>query len=257
MRVKFSDIPAHAQSNTLLNCTVDELQSYKQRLIKEFKFVDEEISHILKLQPKFLLGLKPDLGLKEADRYGILVLEEFYCTKHGNGKDFLRSLILRYPFLLNKTKSHIEGVFELLAKHGIDEKDAIRYTYDYPKLFSVKLEKQMSEVFHLFKLYNNIEQDKVMTMFRGFPYLFCCDTIKMRKFLAEFKKYKMTEDQIVNLVSRNPSQITGVQKWRASGHSGLKLPQLVRLPQAESGNSSKTRAEHTRLLPGVCHAVQA
>lgn len=52
----------------------------------------------------------------------------------------------------------------------------------------------MQEVFHLFKLYNHIEQDKVMTMFRGFPYLFCCDTIKMRKFLAEFKKYKMSED---------------------------------------------------------------
>lgn len=153
-----------------------------------------------KLQPKLLLGLK-DLDLKDEDRYGILVLNEFFCEKHGHDKAFLRAVILRYPYLLNKTKSHIMGVFELLEKHGIDEKEALQHTYEYPKLFSIQLEKQMNEVFHLFKLYNGIEQDKVMTMFRNFPYLFCCDTIKMRHFLGEFKKYRMTEDQIVNLVS--------------------------------------------------------
>ena len=151
------------------------------------------------------MGLK-DLGLKDEDRYGILVLDEIFCKKHGHNKEFLRAAILRYPYLLNKPKSHIMGVFDLLAKHGIDEKEALQVTYDIPKLFSIQLEKQMNEVFHLFKLYNGIEQDKVMTMFRNFPYLFCCDTIKMRKFLAEFKKYRLTEDQIINLVSFNSVQ---------------------------------------------------
>lgn len=153
----------------------------------------QEITHILKLQPKFLLGLKPDLNLPDSERFGILVLEDFYCKKHGHNKEYLRALILRYPYLLNKTKAHIQGVYELLAKHGIEEKDAIKYTFDCPKLFSVNLDKQMTEIFALFKLYNNIESPKVMDMFRGFPYLFCCDTVKTRKFLAEFKKYKMTE----------------------------------------------------------------
>ena len=59
----------------------------------------------------------------------------------------------------------------------------------------------MDETFMMFKLYNKIEPEAVMEMFKGFPYLFCCDMIKLRKFLAEFKKYKMTEAQIVNLVS--------------------------------------------------------
>jgi hypothetical protein len=193
MRVKFPEIPRTGQPRELLDCSVEELKSYEQRLLTEFKFIKEEIHHVLKLQPKFLLGLKPDHGLKDEDRYGILVLEEFFCKKHGHGKEFLRSLILRYPYLLNKSKSHIQGVFDLLSKHGIDEKEAIKYTYDYPKLFSVQLEKRMTEVFHLFKLYNKIEEDQVMNMFRGFPYLFCCDMVKLRKFLAEFKKYKMTE----------------------------------------------------------------
>ena len=201
MRVKFPQIPASAQPLGMLNCTVEELKGYEQRLIKEFHFVKEEIEHILTLQPKFLLGLKPDLGLKDEDRYGILVLEEFYCKKHGHGKEFLRSLILRYPYLLNKSKSHIEGVFKLLSQNGVEEPEAIKLTFNFPKLFSVKLEKQMNETFSLFKIYNGIEREGVMTMFRGFPYLFCCDTFKMRRFLGEFKKYKMSQEEIIRLVS--------------------------------------------------------
>lgn len=196
----------------MLDCSVEELKGYEQRLIKEFKFIKQEIEHILTLQPKLLLGLKPDLGLKDEDRYGILVLDEFFCKKHGHGKEFLRSLVLRYPYLLNKTKAHIEGVYELLAKNGVPPEEAIKLTFNYPKLFSIKLEKQMEETFHLFKLYNGIEREKVMTMFRGFPYLFCCDTVKMRRFLGEFKKYKMTEDQIVRLVSTLSSLI--VNRYR-------------------------------------------
>jgi hypothetical protein len=201
MRAKYPEIPKRSQPLALLDCSVEELKSYEQRLIKEFHFIKEEIEHILTLQPKFLLGLKPDLGLKDEDRYGILVLDEFFCKKHGRGKEFLRSLILRYPYLLNKTKAHVEGVYELLAKNGVPPEEAIKLTFNFPKLFSVKLEKQMEETFHLFKLYNGIERQKVMTMFKGFPYLFCCDTVKMRRFLGEFKKYKMTEDQIIRLVS--------------------------------------------------------
>lgn len=201
MRAKFPEIPKRQQPLALLDCSVEELKGYEQRLLKEFKFIQQEIDHILTLQPKFLLGLKPDLGLKDEDRYGILVLEEFFCKKHGHGRDFLRSLILRYPYLLNKSKAHIEGVFALLAKNEVPEHEAIKLTFNYPKLFSVKLEKQMEEIFHLFKLYNGIEQKQVMAMFRGFPYLFCCDTLKMRRFLGEFKKYKMTEDEITRLVS--------------------------------------------------------
>lgn len=186
----------------MLDCTVAELQAYEQTLLKEYKFVKSEIDHILKLQPKFLLGLKPDLGVADADRFGIVVLEEIFCKQYGKSREFLRTLILKYPYLLNKSKSHIEGVFSLLATHGIDAAEAVRLTFECPKLFSVNLSKQMEEIFSLFKMYNNIDTAAVMTMFRGFPYLFCCDLLKTRRFLAEFKKYKMTEQQIVSVVSR-------------------------------------------------------
>ena len=68
-------------------------------------------------------------------------MEEFFCKKHGKSREFLRSLIMKYPYVLNKTKAHIEGVFELLAKNGVDEKEAIKLTFECPKLFSVNLQK--------------------------------------------------------------------------------------------------------------------
>lgn len=51
----------------------------------------------------------------------------------------------------------------------------------------------------LFDLYHRIEKSKVMEIFESFPYLFCCETSKMQRFLGEFRKYKMTNDQIMNL----------------------------------------------------------
>jgi len=58
----------------------------------------------------------------------------------------------------------------------------------------------MDEIFMLFDLYHRIEKSQVMEIFESFPYLFCCDTAKMQRFLGEFRKYKMTNDQIMNLV---------------------------------------------------------
>ena len=79
-------------------------------VIKNYKFIPDEIKYVLSLQPKFFVGLK-DQGLRDEDRYGILVLEEFFCQKHGFSKSFLRTIIVKYPYLLNKTKSQIEQVY--------------------------------------------------------------------------------------------------------------------------------------------------
>jgi hypothetical protein len=57
-----------------------------------------------------LVGLK-DQGFRDEDRYGILVLEEFFCAKHGFSIGFLRTIIIKYPYLLNKTKKQIEEVY--------------------------------------------------------------------------------------------------------------------------------------------------
>jgi hypothetical protein len=40
-----------------------------------------------------------------------------------------------------------------------------------------------------------------MDIFKHFPYLFCCDSVKMRILLAQFRKYRFTNQQILELVS--------------------------------------------------------
>jgi hypothetical protein len=49
-------------------------------------------------------------------------------------------------------------------------------------------------------LYHKIEEKEVIDIFRAFPYLFCCDIDKIKKFMGEFRKYKFTKEQILKVV---------------------------------------------------------
>ena len=76
-----------------------------------------------------------------------------------------------------------------------------------------------------------------MDIFRHFPYLFCCDTIKMRTLLAQFRKYRFTNGQIVNLVSLKADVLRFILvqefKWSASKQS-LQLLGIFRLLKTSS-----------------------
>jgi hypothetical protein len=58
----------------------------------------------------------------------------------------------------------------------------------------------MKEVFFYFNLYHGITEREVIEIFRSFPYLFCCDLTKMQRFMGEFRKYKMSKEQIIKMV---------------------------------------------------------
>ena len=40
-------------------------------------------------------------------------------------------------------------------------------------------------------------------MFKGFPYLYCVTPARINQFNGEFKKYRMTQEQIINLVTNS------------------------------------------------------
>lgn len=61
----------------------------------------------------------------------------------------------------------------------------------------------MKECLFLFKLYHEINKDQVMDIFREFPYLFCCDMKKMRLFMGEFRKYKFSKRQILQICKKS------------------------------------------------------
>lgn len=72
---------------------------------------------------------------------------------------------------------------------------------DCPKLISVNLEKLMKDIFFMFNLYYKISEEEVIDIFRAFPYLFCLEGAKIQKFLGQFKKYKMSKELVLKLVS--------------------------------------------------------
>ena len=82
----------------------------------------------------------------------------------------------------------------------------MKLIFECPKLVSIDIENQIEKTLYLFDLYHQITQDQVMDLFRAFPYLFCCDTTKMRLFMTQFRKYKFTNEQILHVVSYYPDK---------------------------------------------------
>lgn len=56
-----------------------------------------------------------------------------------------------------------------------------------------------------------------MDVFRFFPYLFCCDTIKMRLFMAQFRKYRFTQEQILHICKHS----NGILASKVTNMTGL------------------------------------
>jgi len=118
-------------------------------------------------------------------------LNKYFVETHGFSEELVRTLVFKYPVILSKQIEHIESVFNILdTKTGIKRAEAMKLIFECPRLLSIDLVKQMDEVFFLFDLYHKISKEEVTNeIFKSFPYLFCCDTIKMQSFLGHFKKY--------------------------------------------------------------------
>lgn len=73
------------------------------------------------------------------------------------------------------------------------------YLLEYPSLISVDLESQLKEIVFLFELYHGISQEDTMKIFQAFPYMLCVKPRKIQRFLGEFRKYRYTQAQIMNV----------------------------------------------------------
>lgn len=77
--------------------------------------------------------------------------------EHGFEIDMVRTLVIRYPYILSKTSAELTKFFEIMAKQGITEEETMRALLDVPKLISKKdLEHQIKEIQFIFKLYHGI-----------------------------------------------------------------------------------------------------
>ena len=116
---------------------------------------------------------------------GLVTLEEFFVKKYGFDIELVRTLVVKYPYILSKSSEELES-------KGVKAQEAMKLIFDCPKLVSIDLEGSIEKTLYLFDLYHKIGQAEVMELFRVFPYLFCCDMTKMRLFMTQFRKYRFT-----------------------------------------------------------------
>ena len=167
----------------------------EEKLIKDYGFVKEEINFIMRYKPSFILFEQdsPNDG-------GLKALVKFFVDKRNFDLDVVRTLALKYPYILNKNEKDYEQFFDLMQRHGLSEDETIKALIECPKLIQKNLEKQMKEIFFLFNLYHGIKEQEVIDIFRSFPYLFCCELSKFQKFMGEFKKYRFQKETIIKIV---------------------------------------------------------
>ena len=134
------------------------------------------------------------------------------CSEHK-----VKDLIVRYPVILQKTEDEFEQFFKVLERHHVPRKDAVNFLFNVPQLISQNLELKFKEFIFLFELYLKMEQKDFMKIFRGFPYVMCLDTPKIQRFVGEFKKYRFTVKQVVNLCAKSG----GILGCKVSNFHGL------------------------------------
>jgi len=143
--------------------------------------------------------------MPEHSKTGMVALQKLFIDKHGFSKELLRTLVVKYPVILSKEADHIQSVFDLLEKEcGLTPAQSMKLIFDCPKLLSVKLDQRMEKILFFFELYHGFTTAQVVNeIFMHFPYLFCCDPVKISQFLAHFRKYKLSQAQIINLCGNN------------------------------------------------------
>lgn len=94
--------------------------------------------------------------------------------------DAVRTLVVRYPYVLSKSTDEFRKFFETMRAQGLNEEEAMKALLDCPKLISKKdLEKQIKEIQFIFRLYHGFTEQEVNEIFRSFPYLYCCEPNKI------------------------------------------------------------------------------
>ena len=91
---------------------------------------------------------------KDNNNTGLLTLEAFFVKKYGFDIELVRTLVVKYPYILSKTTEQLEAVFSALESKGVAPQEAMKLIFDCPKLVSIDLEGSIEKTLYLFDLYH-------------------------------------------------------------------------------------------------------
>jgi hypothetical protein len=141
MRSRYTGIKKSRMSKAFLGLDIDrDIIPAEEKLISTYGFLKEEVNFVMRYNPKFILfDQTSDTGIKN--------LQSFFVDKLGFQLETVRTLVVRYPYVLSKTQPELENFFIVMKGQGLNEEEAMKALLECPKLVSKKdLEKQIKEI---------------------------------------------------------------------------------------------------------------
>lgn len=128
-------------SKAFLGLDIDrDIIPAEEKLISTYGFLKEEVNFVMRYNPKFIL-------FEQTADTGIKNLQSFFVDKLGFQLETVRTLVVRYPYVLSKTRAELEHFFTVMKGQGLNEEEAMKALLECPKLVSKKdLEKQIKEI---------------------------------------------------------------------------------------------------------------
>lgn len=156
-------------------------------LMEKYGFTQPEMNHLVKNKPTVVLFKE-----EEVLGRGILVVEKTLCGELNFELDTVKTLIVKYPFILQKTKEELHNFFAVMNSHHINNETAMDLLLTCPKLLAGDLGAQLKEIIFLFELYHKMSEQETIKIFRAFPFMAVTDLRKLTKFLGKFRMYQLT-----------------------------------------------------------------
>ena len=134
-----------------------DAEVYKQRLAK----MKEEYG-FTKFELKFVRQHKPTMFYYEdSGKVGFGALENFFVEELGYEKELLKTLIIKYPAILSKEIDHIKSVLKIIEAEGFTQEEAVKLTFECPKLFSFDLASNIKAIQKSFEIYHKFSPAQV------------------------------------------------------------------------------------------------
>jgi hypothetical protein len=89
----------------MLKLSSEDLRKRREHLKNQYGFTIEEQRYVARRKPNFLLYDKDE-------NKGIASLSDLLTGKYGFSQELVRTLVLKYPQVLGKSKSSIEHFFD-------------------------------------------------------------------------------------------------------------------------------------------------
>ncbi len=91
------------KDHKLSKMSTQEVQKLTKQVKEEFGFAKEEIRFIVRHKPSFLLWQDQASNSNK----GIYALQKFFVEKYGFSQELLKSLVVKYPYILSKDVDHL------------------------------------------------------------------------------------------------------------------------------------------------------